>query len=107
MGLTGKRIEDLRKLWKLEPLVEKKEQNVENVGGEEKEKKATVLRGDPEEAAAMIKVVALVSMISKAQAVKEKIEETVEDENHDMLKVLMMLVSILSIILYKLVETVC
>ncbi|CAJ1356293.1 unnamed protein product [Effrenium voratum] len=30
---------DLRKLWKLEPLVEKKEQNVENVGGEEREKK--------------------------------------------------------------------
>ena len=82
-ALMGKCSEDLRKLWKLESLVEKKEQKVENVGGEEKEKKATVLQGDPEEAAAMIKVVVLVSMISKAQAVKEKMEETVAEGSDD------------------------
>ena len=59
------------------------------------------MHGDLENAAAMIKVVALASMITKIQAVEKK------EEPADTLKVLMTVVSIMSIILYKLVELVC
>ena len=101
-ALTGRRIDDLRRLWRLEPL----EEVVEEISAGQENTKEANGHGDLESMTAMVKVMTLASMITKVQA-KEKVEADGEEEPADTLKVLMTVVSVMSIILYKLVELVC
>ena len=81
--------------------------NINKISASQENIKEANGHGDLEGITAMVKVMTLASMITKVQAVKEKVEVEGEEEPEDTLKVLMTVVSIMSIILHKLVELVC
>ena len=57
-------------------------------------------------ATGVVRVITVASLISQAQAVREKLEEN-GDEEDESLKALMVMVSVLSIVLFKLMEMMC
>ena len=83
------------------------EEVTEEIGARQENVKEANGHGDLESITGMVKVMTLASMITKVQAVKEKLEGEGDEEPEDTLKVLMTVVSIMSIILYKLVELAC
>ncbi|CAJ1452728.1 unnamed protein product [Effrenium voratum] len=110
-ALSGKRMEELRKLWKLEQYDDQKEDvNQEEQMGMDLREEAKLagqnIPVDAEMVTGAIKVLTIASLISQVQAVKEKLPEG-EMEDDESLKALMTMVSVLSIVLYKLVEMMC
>ena len=104
-ALSGKRMEELRRLWKLEQYDDQREEDInqeEQTGVEEVKLGGQNTPVDTEMVTGAIKVLTIASLISQVQAVKEKLPEG-EIEDVESLKALMTLVGVLSIVLYKLV----
>ena len=90
-ALSGKRMEELRKLWKLEQYDDQKEDvNQEQMGMDLREEAKLAGQNIPVDAEMVtgaIKVLTIASLISQAQAVKEKLPEG-EIEDDESLKAL-------------------
>ena len=124
-------MEELRALWKLEGLEKKEAENQDqledqgrdfvqeemtvenslskikaNLAKEQKKCEGKKALGEVEVATGVVRVITVASLISQAQAVKEKLEES-GDEEDESLKALMVMVSVLSIVLFKLMEMMC
>ena len=130
-ALSGKRLEELRALWKLEGLEKKEiesqdqledqgrdfvqeEMTMENsltkikvnLAKEQEKCEGKKAFDEVEVATGVVRMITVASLISQAQAVREELEEN-GDEEDESLKALMVMVSVLSIVLFKLVEMMC
>ena len=105
-ALSGKRMEELRRLWKLEQLDDQKDEDAsqeEQVGVKSQEDPKGQAIRDIEKVkeesngknTPMIKVITIASLISQVQAVKEKLPESETDDES---------LKALTIVLFKMVE---